>query len=123
MSADAAPTGIEDHTRVHSTRVSRAVTDLLYSANHRDIDGLFDCFQSSGLVIQSGRHYVGLDAIRDWAVKTFIVDNASLSQLWFATNGNSAAVRARMTSRHGTTTRTFVFDVEGTLIRTLRVIF
>ena len=124
MSSDAlAPPDANQVVHVRHGRVPAAVTDMIYSANHRDIEGLLDCFQSTGLVIQSGHQYVGKEAIQNWAVKTFIRMDASLSQLWFAMNGDNAAVRTRMKTRQGSTARTFVFDMDGALIRTLHVIF
>lgn len=89
--------------------------------NSGDTESLLAFFPDDGVVEDSGRRFVGRDAIRHWSNREFIGAKGQMTVTDFQQNKNETSIAADWKSNYFTGPARFVFEFGGDRIRELRI--
>jgi ketosteroid isomerase-like protein len=97
------------------------IGSFVEAVNRGDTESFLDFFPSDGVVNDSGRRFVGHNAIRQWSDREFIGAKGHITVTSFKQTKNEVSIVADWVSNYFTGPSHFVFILKGKKIQELSI--
>ncbi len=106
---------------MHAKVLPAVLEHFLNAVNENDTNAFLSFFDKNGLIDDSGRQFVGLEAIRSWSDREFIGKQVSLRVTGVDQRGQFIAIMADVGGNRFNGPSRFTFTLNGDQIHGLRI--
>jgi hypothetical protein len=111
----------EELSLMKISKLPDSINQFVEVINRGDTESFLNFFTSEGVMNDSGRRFIGYDAIRKWSDREFIGAKGHITVTHAEQTNDDILLRADWTSNYFTGPSRFTFILQGKKIRELRI--